>query len=54
MERISLDKLCYEFNRRDTPRAQVAPGTRLIVESQDAFSGQIRTEADRRDKAAMP
>ena len=40
MERIPLQKLCYEFNRHDAPRAQVAPGARLIVESQDAFSGQ--------------
>lgn len=54
MERIPLERLCYEFNRHDAPRARVEPGTRLAVESQDAFSGQIRTEADRRDKAKMP
>jgi len=54
MLRIPLANLCYEFNRHEAPRARVASGTRLIVESQDAFSGQIRTEADRRNKATIP
>lgn len=54
MLRIPLGSLCYEFNRHEAPRARVASGERLIVESQDAFSGQIRTENDRRDKVAMP
>jgi amidase len=54
MKRLSLGRLCYEFNRHDEPRCRVTPGERLIVESQDAFSGQIRTESDRRDKVKMP
>ena len=54
MQRIPLETLCYEFSRHDQPRARVASGTRLVVESQDAFSGQIRSSSDRRDKLAMP
>ena len=54
MSRIPLGRLCYEFNRFDAPRLVVEPGARLVVESEDAFSGQIRSENDRRDKAAMP
>lgn len=54
IRRIALDKLCYEFNRHDTPRCRIQPGERLIVESQDAFSGQIRSENDRRDKSKIP
>lgn len=52
--RVPLGALCYEFNRHDQPRCRIQPGDRLIVESQDAFSGQIRSESDRRDKAEMP
>lgn len=54
MQRIALETLCYEFNRHDQPRARVPSGTRVVVESQDAFSGQIRASTDRRDKQAMP
>lgn len=54
MLRIPLGKLCYEFNRLDAPLERVEAGTRLVVESEDAFSGQIRSDTDRRDKAAMP
>lgn len=54
MLRIPLETLHYEFSRHVPPRVRVPSGTRLIVESQDAFSGQIRTADDRRDKATMP
>jgi acetamidase/formamidase len=54
MEHVLLGRLCYEFNRHDEPRLHVDPGARIRVESQDAFSGQIRTEADVRNKATMP
>jgi acetamidase/formamidase len=33
---------------------RITPGETLVVESEDAFSGQIRTESDRRDKTKMP
>lgn len=54
MKRIPLERLRYEFNRFDEPVCRIASGERLIVESQDAFSGQIRTEDDRRDKSKVP
>lgn len=54
MQRLPLTRLCYEFNRKDEPLLRVQPGERIVVESQDAFSGQIRTEDDRRDKAKVP
>lgn len=54
MTHLPAGKLCYEFDRKETPRVRVTPGTRLIVDSEDAFSGQIRTEDDRRDKSKVP
>jgi acetamidase/formamidase len=54
MKRIPLGRLCYEFNRNEKPISRISAGERLVVESQDAFSGQIRTDSDRRDKTKMP
>lgn len=54
MQRIPLGDLEYEFDRKRPPRVRIASGESLIVESQDAFSGQIRTENDRRNKKTMP
>lgn len=54
MQRLSVGPLCYEFSRHETPRLQIEPGETLVVETEDAFSGQIRTDSDRRDKARMP
>jgi len=54
MQRLSLGPLGYEFDRHLEPRVRVQPGDSLTVESQDAFSGQIRTPEDRRDKTRMP
>ncbi len=54
MQRIPLGKLFYEFDPHADPRVRIQPGETLVVESQDAFSGQIRTEEDRRDKTKMP
>jgi acetamidase/formamidase len=44
----------YEFSRAIEPRIRIAPGETLLVESEDALSGQVRTDDDRRDKTAMP
>jgi hypothetical protein len=41
--------LYYEFSRAHEPRLRIAPGETIIVETEDAFSGQIRSDADRRD-----
>jgi len=54
MQKISAYPLVYEINRHLPPRARVSPGETLLVESEDAFSGQIRKPGDRRDKTTMP
>lgn len=54
MQQVSAQPLIYEFDRRLTPRATVKPGETIRVESEDALSGQIRTNQDRRDKSKVP
>ena len=54
MKRITVGPLYYEFSREREVRARIEPGETLVVESEDAFSGQIRSDRDRRDKATMP
>jgi len=51
---MPLGELCYEFSRHNEPRLHIQPGEQVMVETEDAFSGQIRTPDDKRDKAAMP
>lgn len=52
--RIGLGPLCYEFSRQTPPRLAIEPGSRVLVETEDAFSGQIRSDQDRRDKTKVP
>ena len=54
MKRLPLGPLYYEFSRHNEPRLRIEPGETIVVESEDAFSGQIRTNADRRDKTKKP
>ncbi len=54
MQRLVAGPLEYEFSRHREPRARIASGETLIIESEDAFSGQIRTANDRRDKRTQP
>ncbi len=54
MKRVPAEPLLYEFSRHVEPRLSIAPGETILVESEDALSGQIRTPEDRRDKQAMP
>ncbi|MEO2035340.1 MAG: acetamidase/formamidase family protein [Planctomycetaceae bacterium] len=54
MQRLPLGPLYYEFSRHNEPRLQIQPGESVLVESEDAFSGQIRTDQDRRDKTQKP
>ncbi|WP_169976562.1 acetamidase/formamidase family protein [Tautonia rosea] len=54
MKHLPIGPLYYEFSRHHQPRLRIAPGETLVVASEDALSGQIRTNADRRDKEAMP
>ncbi len=54
MKRVTKEPLSYEFSRHLAPRAELDPGESVLVETEDAFSGQIRTDDDRRDKSKMP
>ncbi|HEV3137247.1 MAG TPA: acetamidase/formamidase family protein, partial [Pirellulales bacterium] len=54
MQRLALGPLYYEYSRHVEPRLRIEPGETVVVESEDAFSGQIRTGDDRRDRVAMP
>jgi acetamidase/formamidase len=46
--------LYYEFSRHHEARLRMTPGETVVVETEDALSGQIRSDTDRRNKATMP
>jgi len=54
MLRVPKGTLIYELSPTSSPRARIAPGTRLLVEAEDALSGQIRTAADRPTSRRLP
>ena len=54
MKKLPMGPLYYEFSRHNEPRLQITPGETVLVEAEDAFSGQIRTNDDRRDKTKKP
>jgi acetamidase/formamidase len=54
MHHLPVGSLVYEFSRHLEPRVRVRPGETLTVASEDALSGQIRSDDDRRDKVAVP
>lgn len=54
MQQVAALPLVYEFSRHLPPRATIRPGETLLVESEDALSGQIRSPGDRRDKSKVP
>ncbi|MDP6718374.1 MAG: acetamidase, partial [Pirellulaceae bacterium] len=54
MKRIPLGPLYYEFSRHNQPRLTISSGETVLVETEDAFSGQIRVNEDRRDKSRKP
>jgi acetamidase/formamidase len=54
MQRVPLGPLYYEYSRHVEPRLSIDPPQTIVVETEDAFSGQIRTPEDRRDKRTMP
>lgn len=47
-------RLHYALSPFNEPKLTVKPGETVVVETEDAFSGQIRSEKDRRDMKAMP
>ena len=54
MKELKLGKLYYEISRHNPPALTIEPGETVSVETEDAFSGQIRKEGDRRDTEEMP
>ena len=54
MKTLPLGPLYYEFSRHNECRLEVESGETLLVETEDAFSGQVRTDEDRRDKTKKP
>ena len=54
MKHLPIGPLYYEFNRAHAPRIRIASGETIVVESEDALSGQIKTNDDRRDRSKMP
>ena len=54
MKQVSARPLLYEFSRHEPPKVRIESGERVVVESEDALSGQIRRAGDVRDKQAMP
>jgi amidase len=54
MQHVEARPLIYEFSRAVEPRCRIVSGETIRVESEDALSGQIRRDGDRRDKSTMP
>lgn len=56
MKRVSFRDvgLKYAFRPHDEPVARVEPGETLLLESEDACSGQIRKKGDHRDCGKIP
>jgi amidase len=53
MKTLPLGPLYFEFSRHNEPRIRINPGETVLVETEDAFCGQVRTDADRRDSSTM-
>ena len=51
---ISLGPLIYEISRLREPVVTIDPGDSVLVETEDAFSGQVRVPGDVRDRVALP
>jgi acetamidase/formamidase len=54
MKRVPALPLNYEFTRYRDPVVRIQSGETLVVEAEDALSGQIRAPGDCRDKTTMP
>jgi len=46
LPRLTRDQIHLFFDPHEEPRIRVAPGTRLVVETEDAHLGSIRTASD--------
>lgn len=56
VERVTMPRppFNYEFRRDAEAVAVVASGSRLVIETEDAFGHQIARPGDRRDRVALP
>jgi amidase len=50
----SQGELCYTISPSNKPKLFVEPGEKVVIETEDAMSGQIRKENDRRDLTTKP
>lgn len=46
LQRLQRNQLHFYFDPKEKPRVRVASGTSLVVETEDAHMGSIRSEAD--------
>ena len=54
MKTLKPKTLYYEISRHNSPVVTIQSGETIQVETEDAFSGQILTENDRRDRQIIP
>jgi len=57
MKRLTLKmqgRLNYAISRFNEPRLRIDSGETIVVETEDAWSGQVRKKGDRRDYGKMP
>ncbi|MDD5678895.1 MAG: acetamidase/formamidase family protein [Kiritimatiellae bacterium] len=47
MQRITKDKAAYSMSCRNAPVAAVQPGETVVVETEDCYSGRLKTPRDR-------
>ena len=57
MKKLTLKKqgeLVYTLSRYNPPTIQIDSGETILVETEDAWTGQVRKEGDRRNYNNMP
>ncbi|MBM4077160.1 MAG: acetamidase, partial [Planctomycetes bacterium] len=54
MDSIPATPLQYEFSRHSPVRVEIESGGRVVLDSEDALSGQLRKPSDVRNKQTMP
>jgi len=54
MKHLKLGNLYYEISRHNPPALTIESGETVSIETEDAFSGQIRKKGDRRDTVKDP
>ena len=57
MKNLTLEgqgELCYTISALNKPKLFIDPGETVNIETEDAFSGQVRKESDRRDVTKIP